>query len=249
MTEPLSIVTGVLLGFFSSSHCVGMCGGIMGALTLAVGEVSAARRAFIVFSYNLGRIASYSLMGALVALAGEQLTTMGAGMWLRLAAAFLLFAMALYLLDWWRGLTRLEALGGGLWRLLQPWGQRLLPVRTPGRALLLGVIWGWLPCGLVYTALAYAMLQPNSAAGASFMLAFGVGTLPAVVLVALAAAPIMRLMRARYVRIAAALLLIIFSAWTAYGALGSGHSHHHAPSSDHSPASETAPESHHHHHH
>ncbi|UTF60051.1 sulfite exporter TauE/SafE family protein [Gilvimarinus sp. DA14] len=252
MAEPLSLAAGLLLGFFSSSHCVGMCGGIMGALTLAVGQVSGARKMAIVVSYNIGRIASYTLMGALVALAGEQLTAMGAGNGLRLLAALLLLAMALYLLDWWRGLTHLEALGGRLWRFLQPWGQRLMPVRTPGSALLLGAIWGWLPCGLVYTALSYAMLQASSAAGAGFMFAFGVGTLPAVILVAVAADPVMRLMRARKVRILAALLLVIFAIWTAYGAMG-GHSHQHHESSDRPssvlPASENSPEPHQHHHH
>lgn len=201
----------------------------MGALTLAVGQVSVARKTAIVLCYNLGRLASYAVMGAVVALAGEQLTAMGAGNWLRLLAALLLLAMALYLLDWWRGLTRLEVLGGRLWRYLQPLGQRLMPVRSPGKALLLGMVWGWLPCGLVYTALGYAMLQPSSAAGASFMLAFGLGTLPAVVLVAVAATPMMRLLRARKVRAVAALLLVIFAIWTAYGAIG-GHGHHHSDS-------------------
>ncbi|MCP8897885.1 sulfite exporter TauE/SafE family protein [Gilvimarinus sp. HB14] len=246
MTDTVTLATGLLLGFFSSAHCVGMCGGIMGALSLAMGQVSKSRQALILVSYNLGRIASYTLMGALVASVGEQLVEVGAWTFLRLLAALLLLAMALYLVGWWRGLTRLETLGGKLWRHVQPLGKKLMPVRTPGAALLLGGLWGWLPCGLVYTALGYAMIQSSIGQGAIFMTAFGLGTLPAVLLVALATTPAKAVLRSRFLRYGAALLLVIFAIWTAYGALGGHHGGH---SHGSMPAQTTDSPSHQHHHH
>lgn len=247
------------MGFFSSTHCLAMCGGIMGALTMATGEGSSGQRARIVLAYNVGRIASYCLMGALAGLFAGQLIALGAGPMLRLLAAALLVAMALYLTDIWRGLTRLESAGQSLWRKLQPLGKRLMPVRSSGQALALGALWGWLPCGLVYTALSYALTQPGAGGGAAVMLGFGLGTLPAVLLAAAVAEPVLRLVRSRGVRWAAAFMLLIFAAWTAYGALAGhgdhgadhdahgGHTTHHTDSHS-SPAPESGVESEHSHH-
>lgn len=226
MSEPVSLLAALLLGFFSSTHCLGMCGGIMGALAFGVSAESRGRKLAIMLGYNLGRIASYTLMGALAGLLGYGLLAAGAGQWLRLVAAALLVLMALYLADWWRALTRLEKLGQGLWRHIQPLGKRLLPVRTLPQAILLGGLWGWLPCGLVYTALTYAMTQPGALLGGLTMLAFGLGTLPAVLAAGIAAAPLQAVARSVSIRRAGALLLLVFAGWTAYGALGHGpHSH------------------------
>lgn len=250
MIDSASLLTALALGFFSSAHCVGMCGGIMGALTMAVAPQATGRKAAIIGCYNLGRILTYTLIGVLVGALGLQFTQAGAGPALRILAALLLLAMAFYLADWWRGLTRIEALGRSFWRALQPLGQRLLPVRGPWQALFLGLIWGWLPCGLVYTALSYAATRPGALAGGTFMLAFGLGTLPAVIVTAAAAGRMAALARSRLVRSGAALALVVFALWTFYGALG-GHGHHdhgaEAPAS--SAPSEPIDPSHHHHHH
>ncbi|MDO3387108.1 sulfite exporter TauE/SafE family protein [Gilvimarinus sp. SDUM040013] len=242
-TDFASFAVALGLGFFSSTHCLAMCGGIMGALTMAVGEAGRAKKIRILIAYNMGRITSYCVMGALAGLFAKQLMALGAGPVLRLLAAALLVAMALYLTDVWRGLTRLETAGQWLWRGLQPLGKRLLPVRNEGAALALGGLWGWLPCGLVYTALSYAMTQPGAFAGASVMLGFGLGTLPAVLLAASIAEPVVRVVRSRGARAAAALVLVLFAAWTAYGALA-GHSGHHGES-----ANQAQDATNHHHHH
>ncbi|RYZ97250.1 MAG: sulfite exporter TauE/SafE family protein, partial [Moraxellaceae bacterium] len=168
------------LGLVSSAHCIGMCGGIMGALSMAVPANARARRWMILVAYNLGRITSYALMGLLAGFFAEQFAALGGGSVLRVLAGVLLIVMGLYLADWWRGLTKLETLGRYLWVYIQPLGKRLMPVSTIPKALLLGALWGWLPCGLVYTALAMSMTQPAPTLAASSMLAFGVGTLPAV---------------------------------------------------------------------
>jgi uncharacterized protein len=210
----------------SSAHCVGMCGGIMGALAMAIPKEAKARRWFILLSYNLGRILSYSLMGLLVGAFAHQLAALGAVIWLRWLAGLLLIAMGLYLANWWQGLTYLERGGRYLWAYLQPLGKALMPVTSAPKGLLLGAIWGWLPCGLVYSALVYAMAQANSLSAAAVMLAFGLGTLPSVLATGLAAQQMARLLRLQQVRQLFALIIILFGLWTLWG--GGHHGHNHA---------------------
>lgn len=231
MFDVAALTTGLLLGFFSSTHCLGMCGGIMGALTMAIDSPSKLRSGAIVLCYNMGRLASYTFLGALAGAFGETVYALGAATVLRVIAAALLFAMALYLAGWWRGLLKLEAIGQRLWRHIQPLGRALMPVRGPMPALALGALWGWLPCGLVYSALGYAMTQPSASAGAFFMLAFGLGTLPALLLAAFATGRVRGWAQKRSLRLTGAFLLAIFAAWTLYGTLAPGHGHH-----DHHPA-------------
>lgn len=217
-----------LLGLFSSAHCVGMCGGIMGALSMAIPAKAKVRRWLILLGYNLGRIFSYALMGALVGLFARQITESGGSVWLRWLAGLLLIAMGLYLANWWRGLTYLETGGRYLWAYLQPLGNALMPVDTLPKAVALGGIWGWLPCGLVYSALAYAMAQGSVLGGGLIMLAFGLGTLPAVLATGFVAQQLGRLLQRPQVRWSFALAVILFGLWTIWGGgHGSHGSHHH----------------------
>ena len=221
-----SLSAAFLLGLFSSAHCVGMCGGIMAALSMAVPAQAKSRRTWLLLSYNLGRIASYSLMGLLVGLFAAQLAAWGAALWLRWLAGILLIAMGLYLANWWRGLTYLEAGGRYLWAYLQPLGKALMPVDSAPKALALGVIWGWLPCGLVYSALAYAMAQGQGGAGALVMLAFGLGTLPAVLATGLVAQQLGRWLQRPQLRWPLALAIVVFGLWTLWGGGHGDHSQH-----------------------
>ncbi|UZJ44735.1 sulfite exporter TauE/SafE family protein [Marinimicrobium sp. C6131] len=225
-----------MLGLFSSAHCVGMCGGIMGALSAAIPAEARGHRWRLLFAYNVGRITSYTLMGLLAGLLAGGLTPLDPV--LRLVAGLLLIAMGLYLAGWWRGLTWLERGGAVVWRRLQPLGKSLLPVRRPRQALLLGALWGWLPCGLVYTALAYALAQGNLWVSGGTMLAFGLGTLPAVLAAGVMALQLTRLLQRRGLRIFMALAIILFGLWTLWPAVGGGHA-----------ASSGTPSSHHSHHH
>ena len=215
-----------ILGLVSSTHCIGMCGGIMGALTMAIPAEAKAKRGFILVAYNLGRIASYAFMGLLAGLFAEQIAALGGTTVLRVIAGLLLIAMGLYLADWWRGLTKLEALGRYLWVYIQPLGKHVMPVNNIPKALFLGALWGWLPCGLVYAALAMAMTQPAPTMAASAMLAFGLGTLPAVLAAGFAAQQLTRLLQQRQVRMGLALMIIVFGVWTIWGGLGHSHQHH-----------------------
>ncbi|UUY07241.1 sulfite exporter TauE/SafE family protein [Pseudomonas sp. J452] len=211
------LVSALILGLLGGGHCLGMCGGLMGALTLAIPAEQRARRFRLLLAYNLGRILSYTTAGVLIGLAGWAVASSPAAMVLRVIAALLLIAMGLYLAGWWSGLTRIEGLGRHLWRHLQPIATRLMPVSSLPRALLLGAIWGWLPCGLVYSTLLWAASQGSALDSGLLMLAFGLGTWPVLLATGLAAERLTALLRKRGVRMAGGLLVILFGLWTLPG--------------------------------
>ncbi|WP_228271003.1 sulfite exporter TauE/SafE family protein, partial [Acinetobacter bereziniae] len=191
-----------MLGLLGGGHCMGMCGGLMGALTLAIPPAQRGRRLRLLVAYNVGRVLSYTAAGLMLGMAGWAVANSPAVLVLRIMAALLLIAMGLYLAGWWSGLTRIEAMGRGLWRHIQPVASRLLPVSSLPRALLLGALWGWLPCGLVYSTLLWAASQGNALHSAALMAAFGRGTWPVLLATGLAAERVNRLLRQRSVRVA-----------------------------------------------
>ncbi|WP_163558577.1 sulfite exporter TauE/SafE family protein [Halomonas sp. NO4] len=205
-----------VFGLLGGAHCIGMCGGIMSALTFAVPPSmrSPTRLSGLLLGYNAGRIASYMTAGALVAGLG---TLLALSAELRLAlqgfAAVMLILMALYIADWWKGLLRVEALGRRLWRHLEPLGRRLMPVVRVPQAVGLGIVWGWLPCGLVYSMLAWSLAVADPWRGAALMGAFGLGTLPALLVTGLAARQLGVLVRHPATRSLAALSIIAFALW------------------------------------
>ncbi|MBU2986449.1 sulfite exporter TauE/SafE family protein [Saccharophagus degradans] len=224
-----TLVAAFFLGLLGAGHCLGMCGGIAAALSFALPANKTPQKLAFLAAYNAGRIASYTFIGLVAGLVGWWLGQVAGAVYLRIFAGVLLILLGLYLADWWRLLGLLEKSGAGLWAKIQPIGNRLLPVKTVPQAALLGLIWGWLPCGLIYSALGFALASSNSNAlyGASIMLAFGLGTLPAVFTGGLAAEKILALFKLRNVRIGFALCYIVFGVWTVYIAIQhAGHSHH-----------------------
>lgn len=211
------LLSAFILGLLGGGHCLGMCGGLMGALTLAIPLKQRGRRLRLLLAYNLGRVLSYAATGLLIGVLGWAVASSPGATGLRVAAALLLIAMGFYLAGWWSGLTRIEQLGRGLWRLIQPVAGRLLPVSTVPRALLLGGLWGWLPCGLVYSTLLWAASQGNAVHSGLLMLAFGLGTWPILLATGLAAERSTALLRKRGVRMAGGLLVILFGLWTLPG--------------------------------
>jgi sulfite exporter TauE/SafE len=149
-----------------------------------------------------------------------------AGPALRIAAGLMLIAMGLYLAGWWRGLTYLEKLGGYLWKYLQPIGKRLMPVTNSFNATFLGMLWGWLPCGLVYSTLTWSATAADWQTSALIMFCFGLGTLPAMLLVGAFAHRLKLWVQKTAVRNVAALMVIGFGVWTlAWVAIHAGHAH------------------------
>lgn len=223
----MPLVAAFMIGLMGGAHCLGMCGGVMSALSFSIPATDPAKRLGILLGYNAGRILSYTLIGAIAGGLGYQLAGAGGVSVLRVVAALLLIAMGLYLADWWRGLTYLEKAGGLLWRRIQPLGKSLMPVQSVGAAILLGGLWGWLPCGLVYTAVAYALAQADGVQAALVMLAFGLGTLPAVLMGGLMAERTKALLQRRGFRLTMALMIIAFGCWTlAISLQHAGHGDH-----------------------
>ncbi|WP_304526194.1 sulfite exporter TauE/SafE family protein [Halomonas sp. I5-271120] len=206
-----------VFGLLGGAHCIGMCGGIMSALSFAVPPSMRhpARLTGLLLGYNLGRIGSYMLAGALVAGLGTLIGGLASGVRLALStlSAVMLILMALYITNWWKGLLRVEALGRRLWRHLEPVGRRLMPVVSLPQAVALGAVWGWLPCGLVYSMLAWSLATAEPLAGTALMGAFGLGTLPALLATGLAARSLGRLIRHPATRALAAGLIIAFALW------------------------------------
>ena len=225
--DQLNLIPVFLVGLAGSVHCVGMCGGIVGAFSMAPARerafpvavvTQAAPRAFDgalrAMAYNTGRIGSYAVAGAFAGgLAGGARTLAGlgpiqaGGYWL---ANLMLVVLGLYLMGAWAGLTRLERLGQGLWRRLRPLMSFILPLDSPFKMLALGALWGWLPCGMVYSVLLTAMLAGSAAAGASVMIAFGLGTLPMLLALGAAGARLRQALQRPRVRAAGGLLVLGF---------------------------------------
>lgn len=228
MNPEAGFVAALVAGLVGSVHCLGMCGGIAGALGLAAGG----RTAFVL-AYGAGRIASYAVAGMLAGALGATLAGLaGLGPWLRLVMGAMLVLVGLQVALGWRLLAPIESVGARAWRHMAPAARALMPPERLPQALALGALWGWLPCGLVYGMLAAAAATGGPAEGAGFMAAFGLGTLPAMAGLSLASAraPLGPGRRRR----ALGWLLVAFGAWTAATPLpqlvgsGAGHGPHHA---------------------
>jgi sulfite exporter TauE/SafE len=232
MPSEITLISAFLVGVLGSTHCVGMCGGILGALTIATGPRAPRSVLPYVILYTLGRIASYAVAGAIVGFMSERLfgATSDA---LRLAAIFsagITIFLGFYLSGWWMGLNALERLGAKLWKHIEPIGRRVLPVNHPAKAVLLGLVWGWLPCGLVYTALAWSLSSGSALRGAALLTAFGAGTLPMLLLTGIAAPSVIHATRQPWLRRTVAVILISFGVYLSLMALGNhgvdhGHAH------------------------
>ncbi|MFN3884511.1 MAG: sulfite exporter TauE/SafE family protein [Rhodocyclaceae bacterium] len=203
-----------IVGLLGGGHCAGMCGGIVGALSLQAPQRGAAA-VLVHLAYNAGRITSYVIAGLVAGLLGQaagNLLALQHGLYL--IASLMLIAMGLYLLGLTQFLAPLERGGQTLWRRIQPFTSRFLPVRGVAQALPLGLLWGWLPCGLVYSALTTALAAGSAAKGALLMLAFGLGTLPNLLFAGLLLARFRRFAQARIVRMVSGLLVL------GYGIMG-----------------------------
>ena len=201
-------------GLVGGGHCAGMCGGIVHALCASSGRPGSAPVLRYLLGYNAGRLASYACAGALAGALGQAgLLTRAVPLLQPLMfalASIMLVVLGLYLAGAMPIMTRIEAAGAWLWRGIQPWSRHMLPVTSLRRALGLGVLWGWLPCGMVYAVLLTALGLGSWWQGAAIMLAFGFGTLPNLLGIGLLWRQLDRLRRARAPRVLAGFAVALF---------------------------------------
>lgn len=209
----LDVLSAFVIGLLGSGHCLAMCGGITTMLTNAVttppnyqqankqspGNIPVRQvtetttcspqysRFSLVLFYHVGRITCYTLMGAIVGLTGSLAAkSLGFPMTgLRVIAALFLILLGLYIGQWLFWLNHIESVGQKWWRYLSPLAKYVIPVNSPAQALGLGGLWGWLPCGLVYSTLTWSLASGSLLNGGAIMLCFGLGTLPALLALSL----------------------------------------------------------------
>ncbi len=198
-----------ITGLLGSAHCFGMCGGISGLFAVQASVASLRSQLSRAVAYNLGRILTYAFLGVAVALLGKSLVSsipkLAAPV--RFASGALIILVGLQLAFGWRILAPVENAGAALWNKVAPAAKGLVPVESIVQAFGLGLIWGWLPCGLVYSVLLLAATSAEPASGGLVMIAFGLGTMPAMVATGLSASRLARFMGKK--RFGAGLLIIL----------------------------------------
>ena len=222
MNGEMTLFTLFLLGFFGGGHCVGMCGGLSSAFALQLPPHI--NRFSLIVLLNLGRISSYVLIGTLMGLLGQAGMllddTRTVQLVLLAAANMLLLLLGLYLAGVWGVAAKIEALGKPVWRRLNPLLNRLLPIQSVPACFGVGLLWGWLPCGLVYSASLYALGSGSAAQGGLYLLAFALGTLPNLLAMGLFAAQLKSVLQNRHVRLLAGLLVAGWALWQLWRVFG-----------------------------
>jgi len=236
MADALPVLAAALIaGLVGSAHCVGMCGGLSGLFAMHASATGLQRHLPMALAYNLGRLASYALLGFAVAAAGSGVVAAMPGLArpVRLLAGAVMILIGLQIALDLRLLAPIEKAGGRLWRFAAPAARRLLPVTSVPRALGLGLAWGLLPCGLVYSVLLVAATSGGPGQGAAAMFVFGLGTTPAMLATGIGAARLSAWMRDRRTRAGFGLVVVLIGVVTLllpvaglFSAGGPAHGHH-----------------------
>jgi sulfite exporter TauE/SafE len=233
MTEiSAPLIAALLAGLLGSAHCLGMCAGISGLFAMQTTAAGLRQNLPLALAYNAGRLVSYAVLGLVVALIGSRFTGLAPALAgpVRITAAIVIILIGLQIAFDIRLLAGLELMGGRLWERVAPLARRLMPVTNVPRAVGIGLLWGLLPCGLVYSVLLLAAASESAIGGALVMLVFGLGTTPAMVLSGLGAARLAEAMRRRSTRLGAGLLILTLGVFTlampAIGLFSPGGHHH-----------------------
>lgn len=218
-----SYLVAFAMGVFSSVHCVGMCGSIIGTLTLSLApEIRNSKHKLFIFvlNYNIGRLASYSFAGLILGFLGSLIDlpfTKGEGnRILQIFSASLMTGAGLYIGGWFPYFAYIEKLGSKIWELVEPFGRKFIPIKTRFHAVLFGMVWGWLPCGLVYAALTLSASTGDALISGLTMFSFGLGTLPAVIGVGIMTNTLSKLSRVQRFKQSVGILLILLALFAAF---------------------------------
>lgn len=218
----IDFLSAFFIGILGAGHCLGMCGGITSMLTSALPAQASKQRITLVFCYNLGRITSYAVLGAIVGFSGsiaaKNLGVPIAG--LRTIAAIFLILLGLHMGQWLMWLNQIEGIGKKLWQTISPLSKKVIPVDNAAKALGLGALWGWLPCGLVYSMLTWSLASGGAWSGALIMASFGLGTLPALLTMSFGILSLKKLLTHRLFRKSMAILIIVYGIYSLLVAYG-----------------------------
>jgi len=218
-----SVFAAFMIGILGAGHCIAMCGGISGAIAHANTKSSSQTASLAPLFYNLGRITSYTLIGAIVGYTAQIGLSFGAGydllVILRFVSGITLILIGLYIAQLNSAILQLEKVGRLVWRYIQPIARQFMPLKTPYHAFPLGFLWGWLPCGLVYSALTLALSTGSAFESALTMFAFGLGTFPIMFLVGSLSSKFNGLIRDSRFKTISGLLLVLFGLHVIYIAL------------------------------
>lgn len=214
------MIAAFIMGLVGAGHCLAMCGGMASVFSLSFHHQDTKNsrvfsdKFYLLLFYNSGRIVSYSLLGALVAgfSAGLiQVSNFSQGfVFLRIIAAIMILLSAFYIARLWNGLSYIEKAGQIIWKQIAPFTSHFLPLKKVTTAFPLGFLWGWLPCGLVYTALTWASVSGSAQQGLLIMMAFGVGTLPVTLAIGSVANKLKKTLNNMIFRYFSSLLLLIY---------------------------------------
>jgi uncharacterized protein len=228
VANTISLSAALVAGVAGSAHCFAMCGSLAGAFGM---RARASGGSGAALSYQVGRLSGYSVAGAICGLLGATLQAVldlaRIGSWLRIASGVLLLLIALRMLSPWNPLHWLETLGAKFWRRLQPLTRKTGTLKGRTQAVALGFLWGWLPCGLVYSMLLFAALSGDALRGGALLLAFGIGTLPAMLASTMLASHMQRLLRNRWPRFASGSLMLALGLWMIWISLPMAEQIHH----------------------
>ncbi|MDA7746649.1 sulfite exporter TauE/SafE family protein [Psychromonas sp.] len=211
-----------LIGILGAGHCIGMCSGIASALSFSINPQQK-NGFFALFLYNVGRISSYSFAGFVFAGSSSILILWIGGkeslIYLRIVAAIMMLLLAFYIARIWNGLLFIEQGGQFLWKFIKPLAQYFLPLKHPVLAFPLGFFWGWLPCGLVYSTLVWAISSGDALNGMMIMFGFGLGTLPAMMLIGSLSHKLKGILNQQWFRYGSGIVLSLFAFQTLYIAI------------------------------
>ncbi len=200
-----------VMGLLGSGHCLAMCGGVASSLSIAVKDKS--RIPLFTLLYNVGRITSYMVAGFIVALLGAEFASRSNvfSSAMAIVSAIFMILVGIYVMRLAATLNWIERAGKALiWRHLVKLNKYVMPIDKPNKAFFYGVLWGWLPCGLVYSALMWTVSLPNAYSGALFMLAFALGTAPAMVSLGVAHQTINKILNNLVIRLILGNILLFY---------------------------------------
>lgn len=219
MIEYGPYLTAFSIGLLGSVHCVGMCGGISSAISFGVPDVENNTKKLFLYHliFNLGRISTYALLGVIAGLFEVVLVRLfgqSSSFYLRALTGLILIFIGLHLFGIKSGVNFLEEIGSKVWKLLLPLTKYFIPTKNLAQAYVVGGLWGGLPCGLVYSTLAYAIPQGNWVTSLVIMLIFGLGTMPSMLFMGTLSKKISHWVQAYSLKKIEGVTMVVFGIWT-----------------------------------